>query len=239
MLPLPPDHFRCRLCGAPAEAFLTGTDGRRYQRCPRCAIIQLDARQLPPPAEEAAQYRLHRNDPADPGYRRFVAQLALPLCQRLAASTEGLDYGCGPGSALAALLREAGHQVTLYDPLFAPGRAALERSYGFIACCEVAEHFHDPAGEFARLDQLLQPGGWLAVMTCFQDDDAAFAGWHYRRDPTHVMFYRIESFAWLADDLGWQLELPARNVALLRKPIDGRQRLRQARLTTRGCDVHQ
>jgi hypothetical protein len=32
------------------------------------------------------------------------------------------------------------------------------------------------------------------------------------------VFYRAESFAWLAADLGWRLELPARNVALLRKP---------------------
>lgn len=207
----------CRLCGAVVGPFLTGTDGHHYQRCPRCMITQLDARQLPLPAEEHAQYRLHQNDPADPGYRRFVAQLALPLCDRMTAAAEGLDYGCGPGSALAALLGEAGHRVTLYDPLFAPDPEALGRNYDFIACCEVAEHFHDPRAEFARLDRLLRPGGWLAVMTCFQDDDGAFAGWHYRRDPTHVVFYRAESFAWLAGHLGWRLELPARNVALLQK----------------------
>ena len=38
--------------------------------------------------------------------------------------------------------------------------------------------------------RLVRPGGWLAVMTCFQTDDARFAGWHYRKDPTHVVFYR-------------------------------------------------
>lgn len=209
---------RCRLCGAAVVAFLSAPDGRNYQRCPRCAVTQLDARQLPLPAEEHAHYRLHQNDPADPDYRRFVARLAVPLGDQLAPRAEGLDFGCGPGSALAALLREAGHGITLYDPLFAPHSEALARDYDFVACSEVAEHLHDPAAEFARLDRLLRPGGWLAVMTCFQVDDGAFAGWHYRRDPTHVVFYREESFAWLAGHLGWRLEIPARNVVLLQKP---------------------
>jgi len=207
----------CRLCGAAVRPFFTGTEGRAYQRCPRCGITQLAADQLPLPAQEHAQYRLHQNDPAEPRYRRFVAQLATPLCERLAAGAQGLDYGCGSGSALTALLRESGHRMLQYDPLFAPDRAVLRQRYDFIACCEVAEHFHDPAGEFAQLHRLLRPGGWLGVMTGFQDDDAAFGAWHYRRDPTHVVFYRRESFAWLATGYGCRLELPARNVALLQR----------------------
>lgn len=207
----------CRLCGAPVAPFFTDRAGRHYQRCGRCALTQLDDGQLPPPELERALYRLHCNDPDDPGYRRFSARLAAPLHERLHPGAEGLDFGCGQGSALAALLQEAGHRVTAYDPLFVPDLAALERDYDFVACCEVVEHFHDPATEFARLDRLLRPGAWLAIMTCFQQDDDAFDGWHYRRDPTHVAFYRPESFAWLAGCRGWRLELPTRNVALLQK----------------------
>ena len=41
-------------------------------------------------------------------------------------------------------------------------------------------------------------------MTCFQNADDRFATWHYRRDPTHVVFYREETFAWLAAHFGWE-----------------------------------
>lgn len=202
------------------RAFAT-VGSRDYRRCGRCAATYLDPRQYPSPDEERAVYERHRNDPGDPGYRRFLARLAGPLLARLAPGSSGLDYGCGPGPALAAMLREAGHAVALYDPFFHPDPAPLSQVYDFVACTETAEHFHRPADEFDRLGALLRPGGWLAVMTCFQTEDAAFAGWHYRRDPTHVVFYREETFRRLADDRGWRCEVPAKDVALLQVGSDG------------------
>ncbi|WP_068636217.1 class I SAM-dependent methyltransferase [Thauera butanivorans] len=196
-------------------------EGRDYLRCGRCEATFLLPAQRPAAAAERAEYALHCNDAADPAYRRFLGRLAAPLLARLAPASTGLDYGCGPGPALAGMLRAAGHAVALYDPFFAPDAAVLARSYDFITCTEAAEHFHDPAAEFARLDGLLRPGGWLAVMTCFQADDARFAGWHYRRDPTHVVFYRESTFRWLADRFGWQCEVPCKDVVLMRKAQGG------------------
>ena len=208
---------RCPLCSRPtAEHFLT-VDKQSYWRCGGCALRFLDPRQLPGREVERAHYLHHRNDPEDTGYRRFLRKFAEPLLQRLGPGLQGLDYGCGPGPALAMMLCEAGHDVALYDPFFRPDPAPLERIYDFITCTEVAEHFHDPAREFERLDRLLRPGGWLGVMTCFQDDDAAFAQWHYRRDPTHVVFYRAETFRKLAALRGWSCEIPVKDVVLMRK----------------------
>jgi SAM-dependent methyltransferase len=192
-------------------------DARDYWRCPACLATFLDPSQLPDRSVEHAQYRLHRNEVDDAGYRRFLARLATPLLARLPSGLAGLDYGCGPGPALAAMLGEAGHRVALYDPLFRDDASVLARSYDFITCTEVAEHFHRPAEEFDRLDGLLKHGGWLAVMTTFQTDDAAFARWHYRRDPTHVVFYREETFRVIARQRGWRCEIPCANVALLQK----------------------
>jgi len=115
------------------------------------------------------------------------------------------------------MLREAGHHVTIYDPVFAPDTAALSATYDVITCTETAEHFHNPADDFARLNSLLRPGGVLAVMTCFQTDDEKFANWHYRQDPTHVVFYREQTFRFLADKFGWTLEIPTKDVALMSK----------------------
>jgi SAM-dependent methyltransferase len=208
----------CPVCGDGMLAPLTVVDSLRYWRCAACAARLLDPAHHPDPAAERAEYRLHRNDPDDPRYRRFLSKLAEPLLARLAPGAAGLDYGCGPGPALAAMLREAGHRVALYDPVFAPDPAPLAGAYDFVTCTETAEHFHRPAEEFARLRGLVRPGGWLALMTCFQTDDARFADWHYRKDPTHVVFYRAETFGHLAAAWGWQIELPVKDVALLRRP---------------------
>lgn len=192
--------------------------GRAYWRCRVCAATFLDPSQLPTPAAELERYLLHENDPGDPRYRGFLSKLATPLLDRLSPRQAGLDYGCGPGPALAHILREAGHSVDLYDPFFAPDPGPLHRTYDFIACSEVAEHLHYPAAQFASFDRLLRPGGWLAVMTSFQTDDSQFCNWRYRQEPSHVVFYREETFRFLAVRLGWNCEIPAQNIALMQKP---------------------
>jgi SAM-dependent methyltransferase len=208
----------CPVCRAARPLPFVSVGARDYWRCERCEARFLDPRQLPSREQERAHYLTHENDPDDPQYRSFLARLADPLLERLRPGLQGLDYGCGPGPALAAMLREAGHEVAVYDPFFRPDEAALQRRYDFITCTETAEHFHRPAEELDRLDSLLRPGGWLALMTMFQTDDARFAGWHYRRDPTHVVFYREATMRAIAAERGWQCEIPANHVTLMRKP---------------------
>jgi len=209
----------CPVCGALALGHLMTTgDGRRYARCRICQATSLDPGQWPDAQSERAHYDLHENDPDDAGYRRFLARLAEPLLLRLPPASQGLDHGCGPGPALAAMLREASHAVALYDPFYAPDTRVLDRTYDFVTCTETAEHFHDPAGEFARLRRCVRPGGILAVMTCFQTDDARFERWHYRLDPTHVVFYREATFRHLARTWGWAIDVPCKDVVILTRP---------------------
>lgn len=208
----------CLLCDEQAAGFAC-TQGRDYWRCGGCGLVFLEPSQRRSAEAERAYYGTHRNDPDDPGYRRFLSRLVQPLLARLDRPSRGLDFGCGPGSALAAMLAEAGHDIALYDPIFAPDAGALDSDYDFIACSEVLEHLHQPLAELQRLAARLRPGGLLAVMTGFPPDSPqAFTTWHYPRDPTHVAFYGPQVFAWLAQRLGMQLEIPDRNVALLRRP---------------------
>ncbi len=93
----------------------------------------------------------------------------------------------------------------------------LAKTYDFITCSEAAEHFHRPAEEFERLDRMLRPGGWLAVMTAFRPKDRDFLSWYYRRDPTHVVFYREGTFRRLGERFGWHCEFPVPDVFLARK----------------------
>lgn len=206
----------CRDTGALAQ--FVRVEASVYWRCSRCEATILDPAQRPGHEAEYAQYLHHENAVDDPGYRAFLSKLADPLLEQLAPRSAGLDYGCGPGPALARMLEEAGHSVSLYDPFFAPDPGVLERRYDFVTCTETAEHFHDPAAEFDTMAGLIRPGGWLAIMTCFQTDDALFSGWHYRKDPTHVVFYREETMHCLAAQRGMDCTIARKDIALMRKP---------------------
>ena len=215
--PRAPASCACPVCAATAAWFVS-VAGRAYFRCPSCKVRFLDPAQHPAPEVERAHYRHHENDPDDPRYRKFLSKLATPLLARIAPGARGLDYGCGPGPALAAMLGEAGHEVALFDPVYAPDPAPLAATYDFVTCTEVAEHFHHPAREFARLRGMVRPGGWLAIMTCFQTEDARFETWHYRKDPTHVVFYREATLRHLAAEWGWACTVTEKDVVLMRRP---------------------
>lgn len=208
---------RCPLCRSPDTRPLARAHGRHFHECPGCGLAFVDPSERPAADEERARYELHRNDPADPGYRAFLARLVEPLLERVPSGAEGLDYGSGPGPTLSLMLTEAGRPTVNYDPFFAPDETLLARSYDFVTCTETAEHFFDPAHEFDRLDRLLRPGGWLGVMTTMRDDGRVFADWWYVRDPTHVCFYAPRTMAWIAHAHGWHLDLPRPNVALFGK----------------------
>lgn len=207
----------CPVCRARAPQPFISVDRRDYWSCPTCLAKFLDPGQHPASEDEHKHYLTHENDPDDPRYRRFLSKLAEPLMMKLQPGMHGLDYGCGPGPALAEMLREAGYEMSLYDPFFYPDRGVLGRSYDFITATETIEHFHGPAGEFDRFDRMLNPGGWLGVMTSFQTDDARFANWHYIKDPTHVVFYRDITLRTIAAQRGWACDIPVKDVALLHK----------------------
>lgn len=207
----------CPLCRGARTRSAGTAHGRAYHRCDDCGLTFVAPRHLPTAREERARYETHENDPGDVGYREFLDRLRAPLVLRLQPASDGLDYGSGPGPTLSRMLEEDGHRVALYDPFFAPDRSALERTYDFVACSETAEHFHDPAAEFERLDALLRPGGVLGIMTRLRDPATPLADWWYTRDPTHVCFYAESTFRWIAERFGWSLERPHPDVALFTK----------------------
>ena len=209
---------RCSVCEQDGLRDFLRVDARQYRRCPECGATLMDPAGWLSAPEERAVYALHDNQVDDPGYRKFLGKLVEPLLGVLPPGQQGLDFGCGPGPALAAMLESGGHRVALYDPVFFPDDAVLGRQWDFLTCTEVVEHLHHPMAVFRQLDGLLRPGGWLGIMTCFQTDDSRFANWHYRRDPTHIVFYREQTFRWLARYFGWSLSVPRKDVVLLRKP---------------------
>jgi SAM-dependent methyltransferase len=115
------------------------------------------------------------------------------------------------------MFAEAGHTMTIYDPIYAPDTAALHRVYDFITATEVLEHLHRPDAELARLWHCLKPGGWLGIMTKLALDQERFARWHYRLDPTHVRFYSRPTFEWLAAHWNATVEFVANDALIFQK----------------------
>lgn len=208
----------CPLCQFEGAVTFSRDQRREYYRCRQCLLVFVPPRYRLDPIAEKAEYDLHNNDPADAGYRRFLSRLAEPLLERLTPGSKGLDFGSGPGPTLAPMLRDAGHQVCVYDPFYAPDRATLSDRYQFITATEVVEHLFQPGFELDRLWQLLLPGGTLAVMTKLVLDAQAFSQWHYKNDPTHVSFFSRETWAWWAGARNASLQVIGADVMLLGKP---------------------
>ena len=210
----------CRLCRQQARDFMV-VDGRGYLACDHCGLRMMHHDDLPTPLDEKTHYDQHDNRVDDIGYQQFLSRLADPLMAILPPSSSLLDFGSGPssetGPALAEMMRHAGHQVALYDPFYAPQTSVLSKEYDAVMATEVVEHFHHPHDGFKEMLASVRPGGWLAIMTSLQDDDAAFAGWYYRRDPTHVAFYREETLAFIAKEFDLKIDRISRNVTIFQK----------------------
>lgn len=191
---------------------------RDYYRCRRCRLVFVPSGQYLSAADELAHYELHRNSPADSGYRQFLGRLYEPLRARLAPRSHGLDFGCGPGPTLSVMFAEAGHRMDLYDCFYAPERAVWACRYEFITATEVVEHLHHPGEELDRLWALLRPRGCFGVMTKLALDREAFSHWHYKNDPTHVSFFSRQTFAWLAGEWGAGIDFIGQDVIILTKP---------------------
>ncbi|GGE38372.1 methyltransferase [Halopseudomonas oceani] len=208
----------CPLCAAPAH-WLLDDRKRSYWQCEKCLMVHVPKRWQLSAEQEKAEYDRHENHPDDPGYRRFLSRLAEPLLQRLPAASSGLDFGCGPGPALAVMLREHGHQVALHDLYYHPNPEALRQQWDFITATEVVEHLAAPREVLEQLWQCLKPGGWLGLMTKRVSNPEAFRTWHYKSDPTHISFFSEQSFRWLATRWQAELEVIGADVVLLRKPM--------------------
>ena len=210
----------CNICRSDAASSFKTLDNKTYWSCKFCGCKYLDQSYFIDSVEEEQRYLEHNNDIKDKEYRAFLSRLADPLKEKIPPGSNGLDFGCGTGPALADMLTQDGFKVALYDPFFFPDDGALSKQYDFITCTETVEHFYDPFKEFNTINDLLKPGGWLGVMTSFLTSDEMFENWYYRRDPTHVTFYCEKTFQVIASQRNWKCEIHSKDVVLLQKNHD-------------------
>lgn len=190
---------------------------RSYIQCDACRLVFVPVSHRITLEEERRIYDLHQNDPEDQDYRQFLSRLSSPLLERITPGQTGLDFGCGPGPALPAMLEEKGFKVDLYDLHYHNDPGVFRKRYDFICATEVVEHLRDPGSVFDNLFSLLNSGGWLGIMTKLVIDKQAFSRWHYIRDLTHICFYSRKTLEDIARRFNARLELVAEDAFLFRK----------------------
>lgn len=207
----------CPLCGGADTGPYASDSSRAYRTCRDCSLVYVPDPCHVSAAREKAEYDLHQNHTEDPGYRNFLNRLCHPLQARLPAGAAGLDFGCGPAPALAAMLTERGYRVDIHDKYYAPGDRVFDKKYDFITATEVLEHLRRPGFELSRLHGLLRGDGILAVMTKLVRDRQAFEKWHYKNDPTHISFFSRATFEWLGRSWQARVEFIGADVILIYK----------------------
>ena len=194
----------CILCKAKSLQQIEAATPGVYYHCRECDLIFLDSAFYLASDEEKKRYDTHENTLENAGYvemfTQFLQNAVLPYAKPM---VQTLDFGCGPGPVLQALLQRQGFATRVYDPYYAP--TPPDGTYGLITTTEALEHVCDPKGVWTQLMALLEPGGVLAIMTHFHGGVETFAAWWYRRDPTHVTFFSERTFQWLASAYGLSL----------------------------------
>jgi len=215
---VPGAEIPCPLCETPPSGprASIAAFGRTLFACRTCELIFVPPADHVPPEQERTRYALHKNTIDNVGYvARFERLMAL-IPGLNDTPRRILDYGCGPGPVLVELLRRRGHDAVGYDPYFA-SNADLSRPFDVVFCTETAEHFRRPRESFEHLASLIAPAGMLAVMTAWHPGPDGVGQWWYVRDETHVSFYALRTFEWIARRWGFTFEATVhREIVILR-----------------------
>lgn len=209
--------MHCPLCKSKEISDYFSNKRRDFLQCLKCYLVFVPERFHLSAEEEKKRYDLHENNPEDGGYRKFLSRLAIPLNEKLKSNSHGLDFGSGPGPTLSNMLEEYGYTVRLYDCFYADDKGVLKKKYDFITATEVFEHLRNPIETIELLWQRLKPGGIFGIMTKLVIDKEAFSTWHYITDRTHICFFSVKTFKWLANKLEAKIEFIGNDVIILYK----------------------
>ena len=153
--------------------------------------------------KEKNRYLEHKNDIYDERYQAFVRPLVDLIMSENENNSSGLDFGSGTGPVASYLLSKEGHKMSLFDIFFQNDPEVLEIKYDFILSCEVIEHFTSPSSEFEMLKKCMKPGARLYLNTHMIPSEVDLNNWYYAKDPTHIFFYRPQTFEYIKKTYGF------------------------------------
>ena len=190
----------CKICQGITETFYDEYMECKTYHCKTCEFIFKDEKAIISLEKELKVYEQHNNTEENLGYvtmfQDFIDQTFAPFKNEIETV---LDYGSGPNPVLASMLKKQDFDVDYYDKFFAPEKVYKNKKYDLITSTEVIEHISDVHEVMRLFTAHLNPQGYLAIMTQFHTNEKeGYLKWWYRRDPTHISFFRPHTFEKLA-----------------------------------------
>jgi len=197
----------CKLCHQPVISFYDDHMQCQTYHCKACEFIFKDIDALVSLDKELKVYKQHNNSEENLGYvamfQDFMDKTFLPYREDISTI---LDFGSGPNPVLSKVMRDNGFNVEHYDKFFSPQKVYEDKKYDLITSTEVIEHIVDIQEVMTLFSKHLNPNGYLAIMTQFHTNNTEeYLKWWYRRDPTHISFFRPHTFEVLANAYGFTL----------------------------------
>lgn len=211
--------MKCKICNEKVSPFFDAQLNKTYYHCDNCEVVFLDKIYYITQDAEKTQYNNHNNSLENEGYVQMFESFLDFFWEDLENQpTLALDFGCGPGPVLQVLLKRRGLTCNIYDKFYQPKKIYENQYYDLITSTEVFEHLQDPIEVLSLFKKHLRPKGYVALMSLFHSNKQEdFLKWWYRRDPTHIIFFRAKTFEILARKCGFEvIKTDNKRIVLLR-----------------------
>lgn len=195
---------KCKICNCNTTVIKDAKSVKIYYRCEECDYIFLDDKHYLDASFEKEHYDNHENNLESLGYVNMFENLIEEFVDIDAKEIKtALDFGCGEGEVLPILLERRGIFCDRYDLFYFPQKVYKNKKYDLIVSTEVIEHLASPLETLKELLLHLNKDGYLLLMTYFHpSDDEKFLKWFYIKDITHIGFFSIKTFEYMASELG-------------------------------------
>lgn len=152
-------------------------------------------------------YDLHENSIECEGYVKMFKDFLECAVIPFKSSGKLLDFGSGPEPVLTQIIkRDYDFEVDNYDIHYQPEKVYLGKKYDVVVSTEVIEHIPSPMEAFELFAGIMDEGGVLSIMTLLHSNDREhFLDWWYRRDETHISFFTLKTFEYIARKTGFEI----------------------------------
>ena len=197
----------CKICNSKTNILRDKKTSKNYYKCSKCKYIFLDEEFYIDESREKSHYDKHHNNLESLGYVKMFEDLVSEFVDSLHVEVEtALDFGCGEGEVLPIVLERNDISCDRYDLFYFPKKIYEDKKYDLIVSTEVFEHLENPLRMFKKLLLHVEDEGYLLLMTAFHpNDDDKFLKWWYIRDITHIGFFNLDTFEYLARELNLKI----------------------------------
>jgi len=197
----------CKICNSEVSILEDKKTSKTYYKCFTCKYIFLDKEFYIDEIHEKSHYDKHHNNLESLGYVKMFEDLIDTFVKPLHVEMKtALDFGCGEGEVLPIVLERNNIKCDRYDLFYFPQKVYEDKKYDLIVSTEVFEHLENPLDMLKKLLLHVDDNAYLLLMTAFHpNDDDKFLKWWYIRDITHIGFFNLDTFEYLARELNLKI----------------------------------